>query len=189
VTSSDLLEIAGVAFNLGAVVLAWRRHISTWPVGLVGAVLAGISLTQSGLYADAGLQVLFFGQGLYGWWSWRRPVQEVPIRRLRPAEWGALTVTAAVGTAALAGLLRRTTDSTVPEADALLAVLSVTANQLLTRRILDNWPLWILIDVLYVPLLLHKGLPRYAGLYVVFTGIAIGAWWQWTRAYRAQQRL
>ena len=63
-TTSSLLEYAGVGFNLLAVALAWRRHIGTWPAGLVGAVLAGVVFGQTGLYADAGLQVLFFGQVL-----------------------------------------------------------------------------------------------------------------------------
>lgn len=183
-TTETLLEYLGVAANFLAVALAWRRHIGTWPAGLVGAVLAGITYLQTGLYADAGLQVLFFGQGVYGWWSWHRPVREVPMRRLRPAEWAGVVAGIGAGTAALTALLDRFTDSTVPLADAFLTALSVAANQLLTRRIIDNWPLWVLADVLYVPLFLYKDLQGYAGLYVVFIGLAAVAWWQWERAFR-----
>ena len=183
-----LLEYLGVAANFAAVALAWRRHIGTWPAGLVGAVLAGITYTQTGLYADAGLQVLFFGQGVYGWVQWHRPVREVPMRRLRAGEWAAVVVGVGAGTAALTTLLDRFTDSTVPLADAFLTALSVAANQLLTRRILDNWPLWVLADVLYVPLFLYKGLQGYAALYVVFIALAAVAWWQWERAYQAEKQ-
>ena len=187
-TSATLLEYLGVALNFTAVALAWRRHIGTWPAGLAGAVLAGVTYSQTGLYADAGLQVLFFGQGVYGWWSWHRPTREVPMRRLRPAEWAAVTLGVGAGTAALTALLDRFTDSTVPLADGFLTALSVAANQLLTRRIIDNWPLWVLADLLYVPLFLYKGLQGYAALYGVFIGLAAVAWWQWERAYRAARR-
>ena len=179
-----LLEYVGVVLNLLAVVLAWRRHIGTWPAGLLGAVLAGITFVQTGLYADAGLQVLFFGQGVYGWWSWRRPVHEVPLRYLRPREWVAVLFGIGVGTGGLWLVLDRFTDSTVPLADAFLTSLSVAANQLLTRRIVDTWPLWVLADVLYVPLFLYKDLRGYAGLYVVFIGLAAVAWWQWAHIFR-----
>ncbi len=186
-TLATALEYLGVVFNLLAVVLAWRRRIGTWPAGLVGAVLAGIVFVQTGLYADAGLQVLFFGQGVYGWASWRRPVREVPVRRLRGREWAAVALGVGAGTVALTLVLDRFTDSTVPLADAFLTALSVAANQLLTRRILDNWPLWVLADVLYVPLFLYKGLQGYAGLYVIFILLAVVAWWQWERDFRAEK--
>ncbi len=183
-TLLDALIYGGVAANFAAVALAWRHHIGTWPAGLLGAVLAGILFLQTGLYADAGLQVLYFGQGVYGWMSWRRPVREVPIRRLRAPEWVAVVLGVGVGTAALTALLDHFTDSTVPLADAFLTALSLAANQLLTRRILDNWPLWVLADVLYVPLFLYKGLYAYAALYLVFIGVAAVAWWQWEKEFR-----
>ncbi|MBC7446980.1 MAG: nicotinamide mononucleotide transporter [Hymenobacteraceae bacterium] len=180
-----LLEAAGVVANLAAVVLAWRRKILTWPAGLVGAVLAGWLLYRTHLYADAALQILFFAQGVYGWFVWRRPARELPIRALTAREWVLLTALVGTATAVIGTLLARKTDAAAPHLDTFLTATSVVANQLLTRKIIDNWPLWLLVDVLYVGLYAYKGLWGYAGLYVVFIGIAAVAWVEWRRVAAA----
>lgn len=176
-----LLEAAGVVANLGAVVLAWRRRWLTWPVGLVGAVLAGWLLFLTRLYADVALQGLFFVQGVYGWWAWRRPARELPMRTLTRREWGWLVVGVAAATSVGGTLLARLTDAAAPHLDTFLAATSLMANQLLARKIIDNWLLWVLVDVLYVGLYAYKGLWGYAGLYAVFIGLAAVAWAGWRR--------
>ncbi len=177
-----LLEAAGVVANLGAVVLAWRRQWLTWPVGLVGAVLAGWLLLLTRLYAGVALQGLFFAQGVYGWWAWRRPARELPMRYLRGREWVILGAGIAVTTTLIGTLLARYTDAAAPHLDTFLTVTSVTANHLLVRKVIDNWLLWVLVDVLYVGLYAYEGLWRYAGLYAVFIGLAAVAWVEWRRA-------
>lgn len=184
-TLPSSLELAGVAANLGAVVLAWRRSWLTWPVGLVGAVLAAWLFRDQKLYADAALQGLFLAQGLYGWWSWRRPTRDVPLRYLTAREWAALTALTAVATAGIGTVLARRTDAAAPHLDVFLTTVSVVANQLLARRVVDNWALWVLVDVLYVGLYAYKGLWAYAWLYAVFIGIAAAAWADWRRACAA----
>lgn len=183
ITPLFILEAAGVAANLAAVVLAARNNWLTWPTGLVGAVLAGWLLYLTKLYADAGLQLLFFAQGIYGWWAWRRPVREVPMRYLKAREWAGLAGIVALVTAGLGTLLARRTDAAAPHLDTFLMATSIAANQLLTRRVIDNWALWVLVDVLYVGLYAYKGLWGYAGLYGVFIVIAALAWRTWRRAY------
>lgn len=181
-----LLEAAGVVANLAAVVLAWRRNLLTWPVGLVGAVLAGWLLYRTHLYADAALQGLFFAQGVYGWVVWRRPVRALPIRRLSAREWAGLTGFVGLVTAVVGTVLARRTDAAAPHLDTFLTATSVAANQLLTRKIIDNWILWLLVDVLYVGLYAYKGLWGYAGLYAVFIGLAAVAWAEWRRVQAAE---
>jgi nicotinamide mononucleotide transporter len=184
-----ILEAVGVLANLAAVAYSVRRNILTWPVGLVGAVTAGWLFSLNRLYADAALQVLFFAQGVYGWWAWRRPVRELPIRRLTSREWTQLIGVVGGGTLALGAGLDHWTNSDVPYSDAFLSVVSVVANGLLTRKIIDNWPLWVLVDVLYVGLFAYKGLWGYAGLYLLFVGMAAYAWAEWRRAHAAEAAL
>lgn len=171
---------------MGAVAFSVRRHILTWPIGLIGAVTAGWLFSLNRLYADAALQILFFAQGVYGWWAWNQPVRELPIRRLTPTEWAWLLLAIGLGTGALGAGLDRWTNSDVPYSDAFLSVVSVLANGLLTRKIIDNWPLWVLVDVLYVGLFAYKGLWGYTGLYLLFVGMAAYAWAEWRRAAAAE---
>jgi nicotinamide mononucleotide transporter len=184
-----VLEAVGVVANLGAVAYSVRRNVLTWPLGLVGAVTAGWLFALNRIYADAGLQVLFFAQGVYGWWAWRQPVRELPIRYLTSHEWTLLSAAIAGGTLALGAGLDHWTNSDVPYSDAFLSVVSVFANGLLTRKIIDNWPLWVLVDVLYVGLFAYKGIWGYAGLYLLFVGMAAYAWAEWRRTAAADAPL
>jgi nicotinamide mononucleotide transporter len=82
-------------------------------------------------------------------------------------------------------LLTRYTDASAPYWDATASVLSITANQLLARRVLENWVLWIVADALYVGIFLWQGLHLSAALYALFFGMVIVGLLRWTRAYRA----
>jgi len=180
------VEIVAVAATLLSVWLSVRRNILTWPTGIVGVSAYFVVFLRARLYADMALQVLFFVQCSYGWWAWRRGEQraEAPIRRLsargRTAVGaGVVAVALVVGT-----LLDRYTDAALAYWDASASVLSITANQLLARRVLENWVLWIVADALYVGIFMWKSLYLSAGLYALFLGMVIAGLVRWTREYR-----
>jgi nicotinamide mononucleotide transporter len=180
------IEILAVVATLASVWLSVRRNILTWPTGIIGVSAYFVVFLRTRLYADMGLQVLFFGQCAYGWWAWHRSEQraEPPIRTL-PAR-GRVTVALGVALAAwTAGtLLSRYTDAAAPYWDATASVLSITANQLLARRLLENWILWIAADALYVGIFVWKELYLSAALYALFLGMVIVGLRRWTLEYR-----
>jgi nicotinamide mononucleotide transporter len=180
------IEVLAVVATLLSVWLSVRRNILTWPTGIVGVSAYFVVFLRTRLYADMGLQVLFFVQCCYGWWAWRRSQQraEPPIRKLSSR--GRAAVIAGVATLSwiVGTLLARYTDASGPYADATASVLSITANQLLARRLLENWVLWIVADALYVGIFLWKGLHLSAGLYALFLGMVIVGLRRWTREYR-----
>ncbi len=181
------IEVLAVAATLASVWLSVRRNILTWPTGIIGVSAYFVVFLRARLYADMALQVLFLVQCSYGWWAWRRSEQraEPPIRTLSTR--GRITVVAGVGLLAwLAGtLLTRYTDASAPYWDASASALSVTANQLLARRLLENWVLWIIADALYVGIFAWKDLRLSAALYALFLGMVIAGLRRWTREYRA----
>jgi nicotinamide mononucleotide transporter len=183
------IEALAVVATLASVWLSVRRNILTWPTGIVGVSAYFVVFLRARLYADMALQVLFFVQCSYGWWAWRRGEQraEPPIRTL-----GARARVAVVaGVAALAwlagALLSRYTDASAPYWDATASVLSIVANQMLARRLLENWVLWIVADALYVGIFLWKDLLLSAALYALFLGMVIVGLRRWTREYRASR--
>jgi nicotinamide mononucleotide transporter len=183
--SMSPIEVLAVGATLASVWLSVRRNILTWPTGILGVSAYFVVFMRERLYADMALQVLFFVQCSYGWWAWRRSERraEPPIRALsaRGRVTIAASVTAVAWTAGL--LLDRSTNAAAPYWDATASVLSITANQLLARRLLENWVLWIIADAIYVGIFVWKGLYLSAALYALFLGMVIAGLRRWTREY------
>lgn len=179
-----LLEVVAVAFSLACVIGSARRQVWAWPAGLVGVVAYAMVFSGARLYADMGLQAVFFVQGCYGWVEWRRAKGNAPVVPITALSararmlWAVAIVVMALG---VGGALARYTDASSPYLDSLVSVMSLAANTLLARRVVDNWALWVLADVLYVGLFASKGLFLSAALYVVFLGLALAGWQAWRR--------
>ena len=185
------LELIAVAFSLACVIFAARRHIATWPAGIVAVIAYFVVFVSARLYADAALQVIFLGQGLYGWVQWTRGTrgrdEPSPIRVLSPRQRGVLGIVVATAAVSIGAGLARHTDASSPFIDSTVSVLSLAANWLLARRVLENWVLWLTADVLYVGLFLSKGLIASAILYVVFLALAVAGWRSWVRTLAAAE--
>jgi nicotinamide mononucleotide transporter len=179
------IEVLAVVATLASVWLSVRRNIVTWPTGIIGVSAYFVVFLRESLYADMALQVLFFVQCTYGWWAWHRSEQraEPPIRMLS-ARGRAIVAAGVAAIAFIAGtLLDRYTNASAPYWDATASVLSITANQMLARRLLENWVLWIIADALYVGIFAWKGLYLSAALYALFLGMVIAGLRRWTREY------
>jgi nicotinamide mononucleotide transporter len=168
------LETLAVVASLLSVWLTVRRRIACWPVGLVGVAAYFALFVRERLYADAALQLIYFAQGVYGWHSWHRDeLRSAPPIRTLSMRWRLVFT---VGLAAVAWgtgtLLARGTNAAAPHWDAAASATSLAANQLLTRRYIENWVLWIAVDVVYVGLFYWKGLYMSAALYAIFLALA-----------------
>jgi nicotinamide mononucleotide transporter len=139
------------------------------------------------LYSDALLQIFFFVLNVYGLANWlrsRREAGEVVVTVLSGREralWLAGTLAASL---AWGWVMMRFTDAAAPVWDALIAGMSVSAQLLLARRRLENWVLWIAVDVIAIPLYWSRGLGPTAFLYLLFLGLAVAGLVSWWRAYR-----
>jgi nicotinamide mononucleotide transporter len=177
-------EVAGFVTGVANVWLVVRQHILNWPIGILNVVLLGLVFVDGKLYADAGLQVVYVALQAYGWWQWlyggaNRTTLQV-IRSSR-AEWAVLATAGAAGTAALFWVLSEWTDSTVPFWDALTTMISLAATYGQCRKLVESWWLWIVADLVYIPLYLYKGLNLTATLYLVFLGLCAAGLLAWLR--------
>lgn len=180
-------EVLGFGTGALCVWLVARQHLWNWPIGLANNVLFLLLFATAGLYADAGLQVVYMILAVYGWWSWRfggaqhdgLKVSAMPGR----TAWllGVATLLATLG---LWAMLDRVTDSSVPLWDAVTTALSLAATYGQTRKYLQCWWIWIAADVLYVPLYASKGLWLTAGLYVGFILLCLNGYLSWRRDLR-----
>lgn len=189
------LEVAAVLTGIVCVWLAARSVIWNFPVAIVSCGLYVVVFVEARLYSDAGLQGAFIALAAYGWWSWlrRQPKAEVPgphpeatteaavlpITRTPARQW-ALLLAAGLAYALGAGyLFARYTNAALPYYDSTTTAVSLVAQYQLSRRQLDNWLLWIAVDVVYVGLYWSRGLALTSLLYAVYLGLAAYGYYQW----------
>ncbi|MFC8762928.1 nicotinamide riboside transporter PnuC [Streptomyces sp. NPDC057193] len=184
-------EVLGFGSGALCVWLVARQHLANWPIGIANNLFFVLLFTQAGLYADAGLQIVFITLAVYGWWTWTHgggPGSDtLPVRRTTRTEWTWLITAGVVGTLALTLLLDRATDSTVPFWDALTTALSLMATYGQCRKRLESWWLWIAADVIYVPLYAHKELYLTSLLYVGFMTLCVLGLRGWTKDLDARR--
>ncbi|HEY8830893.1 MAG TPA: nicotinamide riboside transporter PnuC [Gemmatimonadaceae bacterium] len=186
----DPIESVAVVMTLVGIVLTIKEKISCWPVAIVGILAYLVVFIRARLYADSALQPIYVAQNIYGWWYWAhggvRGQGDAPIVVLdwrSRAAWlaGTAMVSLVVGAA-----LARWTNAVAPYADATLSTTSLVANWLLARKVLENWWLWIAVNVGYVFLFWKKHLPLSAGLYAILLALAAAGLIEWQRS-RARQ--
>jgi nicotinamide mononucleotide transporter len=177
------LEIAANAFTAVAIFLAGRNSVHTWWTGIVGCTLFGLLFAQSRLYADVVLQVFFVATGVLGWWRWVRGRDGAPLpvthAGLRTLLW--MVPLGVVATAAYGALLHHYTNAYAPFVDSAVLVFSVIAQLLMMGRRIENWPVWLLVNTIAVPLYASRGLYLTAILYAGFWVNAIVSWIWWRK--------
>ena len=181
------LEWIAAVLGLACVALAVRRSLWTYAFGVASTGLLAVVVFDARLYSQALLQLFFVAINGYGFVTWRRAKVEsgtVPVERMTLREaW--LWLAAAVAATLLAALaMRVSTDAAQPALDAGIAVASVVAQLLMARRKLENWIVWIAVDIASVPLFLGQGLGIVAALYAVYLALAIWGLIDWMRAFR-----
>lgn len=179
------VEVFGFITGVLNVWLLARQNIWNWPIAILNNLVYFVVFLHSGLYADSGLQVVFFLLGVYGWWTWSRrraAVPELAITRT-PRELWAWLVPAMVGSALLLRyVLARYTDSTVPGWDGTTAAISLAAIYGQGRKFLESWWLWIAADIICIPLYVYKQLYLTSALYAVFLALCIIGLIDWRKA-------
>jgi nicotinamide mononucleotide transporter len=185
----SLLELIAAALGVANIALLVRRSVWNYPFGIAMVALYIVVFRDARLYAEAGLQVFFFAAQAWGWWLWVRAKGQddsrVPVRWL---DWPSRAVWAMV-TAALSlnlgWVLHRFTDAALPYADSAIAGASVAAQILLALRRVENWLLWIAIDVAAIGVYVSKDLLATAALYTLFLGFSVLGLREWIAAARA----
>jgi nicotinamide mononucleotide transporter len=173
-----------LAFATGAlgVWLTIRQNIWCWPMALMSVLICITAYYRQRLYGDMALQVFYFFAGIYGWIYWKKNLRaEFVVRHTSLKALPALVIV----TAAQAGLyyyLLRHFNGDKPLFDAVLTAGSLTATYMMTKKWIENWAIWVIIDGAYVILYGIKSMWPYALLYLLFTIMAFYGWLKWRRA-------
>jgi nicotinamide mononucleotide transporter len=152
----------------------------------VNVTLYIVVFYEARLYADMGLQVVYIALSLYGWYQWLyggANRSELPVSRATRRSAVALPVVGLASVALLGTLLHRTTNAALPYLDSTTTTTSLIAQWMMTRKILENWLVWMAVDVVYIGMFINKNLYPTAGLYAVFLVLAAMGYRDWRRNY------
>lgn len=186
---SSPFEWVAVVFGIASVWLSVRENVWSWPTGIINVSMYVYIFLHAKLYADMGLQVFYIVISFYGWWNWLyggAGHSELHVSRLSRRLALGLPVAGVLGSLALGWLLHRTTDAALPYVDSTLTMASLIAQYLMTRKVLENWIIWVAADVGYIGMYIYKGLYPTAFLYAVFLVLATMGWFEWRRSWRRQ---
>jgi nicotinamide mononucleotide transporter len=183
-------EVLGFATGVFCVWLTLRKNIWNFPIGIANSVLLGLLFFHSRLFADTGLQVMFIVLALLGWYQWFQSKQNhsshiVVVRTLNQQQ-KYLTVGAIAISVAVLYFVLTWLKGSIPLFDASITALSVVAQILLNKRYLENWWIWIVTDIISIPVYAYKGLWLVAILYIVFLVLASMGLIAWRKTYHAQ---
>ncbi len=181
------LELVAAVLTLVAVYLTARQIIWCWPLAMVSVTLYAAVFYDARLYADMGLQALYFGLAVYGWWAWLHGGEdhgELEVSLTSSRTRVVLVVVATLGGVLLGQTLTRFTNASLPFMDSMLTSFSIAAQWMQTRKLLESWLVWLAVDVFYVGMFLYKDLYLTAGLYTVFLVLAVMGFTQWRGSMR-----
>ena len=190
ISAIDPLEFVGLVIGLVYLYLEYKANIWLWPVGVVMPLVYIVIFYESKFYADMGIYIYYFFASIYGWYIWSKSTKkadEVLISHLPHRYLGKLAVIFLVIFAAITFVLIRFTDSPVPYGDSFTTTLSILAMWMLAHKYIEQWLLWIVVNVVSTGLYFWKGLDTTAVLFVVYSIIPIFGYIKWKKMIAQQQ--
>jgi len=180
-------ELAATVLALIGIFLQIKQNPWYWMVSIFMVVLYIYVFYISGFYADMSFQVYYLVISVYGWYYWvtgkvKKEKGEIQTSKLKPVQWLYSLIFASVIFVFIYFLLTKFTNSQVPLGDAFTTSLSFIATWLLARKIIDNWIIWIVVNVVSTSLYIHKELYMTAFVFTVLTIMAFVGYFKWKKA-------
>ena len=192
INAIDPLEFVGLIIGLLYLYLEYKANIWLWPVGVIMPLVYIVIFCQSKFYADMGIYVYYFFASIYGWYIWSKSIKkadEVLISQLPIKYLSKMIALFVIIFAAITFVLIRFTDSPVPYGDSLTTTLSIIAMWMLAHKYIEQWLLWIVVNVVSTGLYFWKGLDTTAVLFIVYSIIPIFGYFKWKRMMLEQQQI
>lgn len=183
VISFSITEDLGFITGALTVWLTVVENIWNFPIGIANDVFFFILFLQASLFADMGLQVLYILLGFQGWYLWLRGGQNQTALKVSSVSWRELLILALITIVATVGmtLYLQSVQDSAPFWDALTTVLSIIAQYMLNKKFIENWYIWMLADLIYIPLYAYEHLYLTGVVYILFLlmcVLGVRAWQQ-----------
>lgn len=196
--AQSILEVIAFFTGLLCVWLAALNNIWNWPFAIICTGISVFVFADKRLYADMGQYVYLFCSNIYGWYYWSRRSQDekpVPVTTISKKQILISTAAIVILSPALGLTLVKLAPAlhyqpaAYPYLDSFCTVCSLTAQILLARKVMENWLIWVFVDIIYIGVYATKGLDWFAVLFLVYTGLAIFGYLDWRKEYRKQLKM
>jgi len=184
---NNYLEFIAVVTGIIGVWLTAKQIIWCWPVSIISVVLSAYLFYDTKLYQDGLLQVFYFAMAIYGWYNWRyggKNKTKLKVNRISSRNALVLILVGFSSIYIFGYLFNRYTDAALPYWDATTTVWGIIATFMMAKKMIENWAIWILIDLLNTGIYFYKELYGFVFLYFVFTILAVFGLIQWMKEYR-----
>lgn len=179
------LEIFAAVITAYSVWLTARENIWCWPTGVVSVILYGWIFWRARLYANAWLQALYLILIAYGWYEWLHGGahdDELQVTRTPLRGWIVTIVIGIAASAALGWAMHRYTNASMPYSDAGTTAFSVAGEAMTTKKWIENWLVWIVVDGVTTWMLFVQHLYASTLLYASFLALAVFGWIEWKKS-------
>ncbi len=193
--AQSTLELIGVITGLICVALAAINNIWNWPFAIICTAIYAYIFEQAALYADMGQNIYLLGINIYGWYYWlKKPAgeQKRPVLRISKKQIAWSVIAVALVTPALGYTLVNLAPvlhykpAAFPYLDSFCTAVSLVGQVFLARKVLENWLIWIFVDIIYVGIYIVKDLKPTAFMFGVYVLIALFGYLDWRKDYRKQ---
>lgn len=184
------LEQLSVAFAVAYLAFAIRQSLWCWPAALISVTLWAVVDLGAYLYMDFVLQIFYFAMGVYGWYEWLKGGEDHRGVRVHwwPASLHAMTLALVVLASAAVGFgMARWTAAKLPYIDSFTTIAAIVTTFMVTRKVMENWIYWFVIDSLYIYVYLQRDLVWYAGLYLLYLIMIVIGFKAWLKSMQADE--
>lgn len=183
-------QYIGFIFGFIFVFLEIKESVWLWPVGVIAAFFSIIVLYHSKIYADMGLQFYYFIISIYGWilWASKNKANEftksLEVRNTSKKQYVILVLISVALFFIIYFILKEFTDSPVPGWDSLTSALSIVATWMLAHKLIEQWLIWVFVNIVTVFLYFYRDIDLFAILYIVYTIMAVVGYVQWRKTLK-----
>ncbi|MAP03887.1 MAG: nicotinamide mononucleotide transporter [Halieaceae bacterium] len=178
------LETTAVGLALAYIALAMRQSRLCWVAAIISAAIYIAIFTEVKLYMEAGLQLVYIAMAMVGWIFWGKDDSDEALAvTTRPMQFHLIAISGISIAAACTGfLLSHYTDAVRPYVDSMTTVAAIVCTWMVTRKILENWLYWIVINCVSVWLFMDRGLDLTSGLFVLYALLSVIGYFTWRRS-------
>jgi nicotinamide mononucleotide transporter len=187
------LEIVAVITGLLCVYLAAINNIWNWPIAIISTVITIYIMAGKALYADMLQYTYLTIINIYGWYVWsrkktdeeKRPVVRISRKQILWTVAAVMVITPVLGFTLITFAARLNYQPPAfPYLDSFCTVVSLAAQVLMARKVLENWLIWVFVDIIYVVIYTVKDLQAFAFMFVVYIVIALIGYFDWRKVWR-----
>ncbi len=181
-------EMLAVFLSVSYLILAIKQSLWCWPAAFISTLIYSILFFDASLLMDSALNIFYLIMAVYGWYSWKYGNVKNQNVELEISTYGLtkniqIILALIVLSLGLGYIMANYTSADFAYLDTFTTVFAVFTTYTLTKKVLENWLYWIVIDSVSIYIYINKGFYLTAVLFALYTILAFVAYNNWKKEY------